>query len=174
MYAVRAAIPPGPLSDEIQKVQRGWISAGKRTNPKDLYENIPVMFPKTYVLPGLIVPALGRFPIKKAQEEHWPEITNETWYKIALVVASNDNENFFGINALCNQKLGTTSAVPALYASTYLQAPTPPLMRPPPPPPPPPPKPQYFVQTTSGIHGFAPDAVLTFRNNSKDDELEEC
>ena len=60
MYAIRAAIPPGPLSDEIQKVQRGWISAGQRTNPKDLYENIPVMFPKTHVMPGVIAPALGR------------------------------------------------------------------------------------------------------------------
>jgi hypothetical protein len=27
LYAIRAAIPPGPLSDEIQKVQKGWIKA---------------------------------------------------------------------------------------------------------------------------------------------------
>ena len=29
-YAIRASIPPGPLSTEIQKVQRGWYKAGKR------------------------------------------------------------------------------------------------------------------------------------------------
>jgi hypothetical protein len=29
-YAIRASIPPGPLSTEIQKVQRGWYRAGKR------------------------------------------------------------------------------------------------------------------------------------------------
>ena len=27
-YAIRASIPPGPLSTEIQKVQRGWYKAG--------------------------------------------------------------------------------------------------------------------------------------------------
>ena len=28
-YAIRASIPPGPLSAEIKKVQRGWYKAGK-------------------------------------------------------------------------------------------------------------------------------------------------
>ncbi len=28
LYTIRAAIPPGPLSHEIQKVQKGWIAAG--------------------------------------------------------------------------------------------------------------------------------------------------
>ena len=65
MYAIRAAIPPGPLSDEIQKVQKGWINAGRRTNSKDLYEDIPTMFPKTHVMPGLAVPAIGKFPDTK-------------------------------------------------------------------------------------------------------------
>ena len=71
------------------------------------------------MVPGLVVPALGRFLIKKrAIEEQWPEITNETWYRIALVIASNEDKAFFRINALCNQKLGVSPAVPALYAST--------------------------------------------------------
>jgi hypothetical protein len=43
MYAIRAAIPPGPLSDEIQKVQKQWIHAGLRTKVEDLYAAIPVM-----------------------------------------------------------------------------------------------------------------------------------
>jgi hypothetical protein len=34
LYAIRAAIPPGPLSDEIQKVQKGWIKAGKEPTHK--------------------------------------------------------------------------------------------------------------------------------------------
>ena len=43
----------------------------------------------------------------------------------------------------------------------------------PPPPPPPPQLPNYFVQTASGIYGFVPDAVMTFKVN-KDDDIEEC
>ncbi len=47
MYAIRAAIPPAPLSNEISKVQKGWVAAGNRTNAKDLYDSIPPYAPKT-------------------------------------------------------------------------------------------------------------------------------
>jgi hypothetical protein len=47
MYAIRAAIPPLPLSNEILKVQKGWVAAGNRANAKDLYNSIPVIYPKT-------------------------------------------------------------------------------------------------------------------------------
>ncbi len=62
-WAIRAAIPPGPLSDEIKKVQLGWIQAGKRTNPQKLYENIPTMYPKCHVILRLPVPAIRSYPI---------------------------------------------------------------------------------------------------------------
>ena len=105
MFATRAAIPPKPLSDEIQKVQKGWIKAGRRASAKDLYESIPVIYPKMHIIPGLPVPAIGRFPIKKAIEEDWPEIKEENWYMMALAIASTDVENLSRVYYLCNKKL---------------------------------------------------------------------
>ena len=58
-----------PLSEEIRKVQKGWISAGRRANARDLYSSIPVIYPKIHVVQGLAIPAIGRFPIKQAINE---------------------------------------------------------------------------------------------------------
>jgi hypothetical protein len=66
MYAIRAAIPPAPLSDEIQKVQKEWVQAGLRTSAADLYAAIPVMYPKCHLIPGTNVPAFGKFPVARA------------------------------------------------------------------------------------------------------------
>ncbi len=104
-WAIRAAIPPGPLSDDIQKVQLGWIQAGKRTNPQDLYDNIPGRFPKCHVIPGMPVPAIGRYPIQKAIDKDWPEIKEANWYRLAIVISMRNPESFYRINALCNKKL---------------------------------------------------------------------
>ena len=120
MYAIRAAIPPGPLSDEIRKVQKGWISAGRRANAKDLYGSIPVIYPKIHVIPGLPIPAIGRFPIRQAIKEEWPEIREENWYMMGLAIASTDRVNLAKVFYLCNKKLAIDPAVPMNYAAQHI------------------------------------------------------
>ncbi len=124
-YAIRAAIPPGPLSTEIQKVQRGWYKAGRKTTPKDLYASIPIIHPKMHVVAGLPIAAVGRFPIELAQKEAWPEICEITWYVIAMTIAQQgENRRAFPkVFALCNKKLQSHPDGPATYAATYLRHP---------------------------------------------------
>ena len=199
-YAIRASIPPGPLSAEIQKVQRGWYRAGKRTTPQELYKSIPMFHPKLHIIPGLPIPAVGRFPIQQANREGWPEISEETWYMMAMTIAAQ-RENMYLIPkvlALCNQKLKTNPAGPAEYAATYLHSPMqqvhdprttagfhvvpPPPPRPsqaprlhevPPPPPPGPPPPRFSLMTQNGALGFSPDYVVLL-NPQPEDEIWEC
>ncbi len=202
LWAIRAAIPPGPLSDEIQKVQRGWNEAGRGANPQELYENIPTMYPKCHVIPGLPVPAIGRYPIQKAIHKDWPETHKANWYRLAIVISMSNPESFYRINALCNQKLQVNAAGPAQHAATYIQAPQlataathtpcgaasssasqappppPPEKREPPPPPPGPPPPRHSVVMKDGVRAFTPDAVMTMKVGQiagfSDDKIEEC
>ncbi len=200
-HAIRASIPPGPLSAEIQKVQRGWFNAGKATSAKELYKNIPMIHPKTHLIAGLPIPTIGRFPIVQAITEDWPEINDESWYKMAMTIAMQHTQQFHKIYAFCNQMLGTDPAGPAAHAAKYIRSPmqqapwpapphtrdNPPppppqqLPRPtqspkytrdnPPPPPPHPPPPMYSVMTQHGAMGFEPDVVITLRH---DDIIYEC
>ncbi len=197
-YAIRASIPPGPLSTEIQKVQRGWYKAGKKTTPKDLYASIPIIHPKLHIIPGLPIPAVGRFPIQLAESEGWPEIGGKTWYMMAMTIASQTRyqQQFPRVFALCNQKLQTYPAAPAQYAATYLHHPDeevqdprttarfhvvpPPPPRPsqaprlhevPPPPPPGPPPPRFSLMTRDGAIAFTPDYVVQL---NPEDVVWEC
>jgi hypothetical protein len=199
-YAIRASIPPGPLSTEIQKVQRGWYKAGRKTTPQELYASIPIIHPKMHIIPGLPIPAVGRFPILLAESEAWPEINERTWYMIAMTIASQmkNQEQFPQVFALCNQKLQTYPAAPAQYAATYLRHPgqtvedpktnagfhvvPPPPPRPsqaprphevPPPPPRGPPPPRFTLMTQDGPLAFTPDSV-TYLNPRPEDEIWEC
>ena len=131
------------------------------------------------------MPAIGTFPIQKAIDENWPEIKEETWYRLAIVISAADRQEFHKIYALCNKKLEVNMAGPAQYAATYLQAPhlaqssaasssgsqIPPPPPPTQPPPPPPPLPRFSVMTANGIHGFEPDSVTLFRHG---ETIEEC
>ena len=186
-YAIRASIPPGPLSTEIQKVQRGWYRAGRKTTPQELYASIPIIHPKMHIIPGLPIPAVGRFPIQQAESEGWPEIDEKTWYMMAMTIASQERnqQQFPKVLALCNQKLQTNPAAPAQYAATYLHSPMqqvhdlrtkagfhmvpPPPPRPsqaqrlhevPPPPPPGPPPPRFSLMTSNGAIGYTPDYLV--------------
>ena len=116
---------------------------------------------------------------------------------IAMTIDSQikNQEQFPQVFALCNQKLQTYPAAPALYAATYLRHPgqivedpkaiadfhvvPPPPPRPsqaprlhevPPPPPHGPPPPRFSLMTQSGPLGFTPDAVL-FLNPRPEDEI---
>jgi hypothetical protein len=124
-YTIRASIPPGPLSTEIQKVQRGWYRAGRKTTPQELYASIPIIHPKMHIVPGLPIAAVGRFPIVLAQKEAWPEICEKTWYMIAMTIAQQEKnrQEFPKVFALCNKKLQSHPDVPAQYAATYLHHP---------------------------------------------------
>jgi hypothetical protein len=124
-YTIRASIPPGPLSTEIQKVQRGWYRAGRKTTPKELYASIPIIHPKMHIVEGLPIAAVGRFPIALAQQEAWPEICEKTWYMIAMTIAQQEENRqaFPKVFALCNKKLQSHPDVPAQYAATYLRHP---------------------------------------------------
>jgi hypothetical protein len=200
-YTIRASIPPGPLSTEIQKVQRGWYKAGRKTTPQELYASIPIIHPKMHVVAGLPIAAVGRFPIELAQKEAWPEISEITWYVIAMTIAQQEENRqaFPKVFALCNKKLQSHPDVPAQYAATYLRHPdattvnkrtTAGYLLPgqkveatatvgsyvvPPPPPRPsqaPPPPRFSLMTQDGPLGFEPDEVTIRRLPS--DEIWEC
>ena len=160
------------------------------------------MYPKRHVVPGLPVPAIGRYPIKKAIAEDWPEIKEETWYRLAIVISENEPEMFFRIHAVCNKKLERNMAIPAQYAAKYIQAPQlataathsqggaasssssqpatppPPQKRPPPPPPNHPPSPRYSVTMVGGVRGFEPDATMELKFGESvsfgNEKIEEC
>ncbi len=196
-YAIRASIPPGPLSTEIQKVQRGWFDAGKATSPKELYKSIPMIHPNVHLIPGLPIPAVGRFPIVQANTEGWPEINDESWYKMAMTIAMQYKQQFPKVYALCNQRLGTNPAGPAEHAATYIRSPLqqapwpappyiinnppPPPPRPsqaprfadggPPPPPSGPPPPRYRLTTQNGALGYTPNVIITMR---PEDIISDC
>ncbi len=172
-YAIRASIPPGPLSAEIQKVQRGWFNAGKATNAQDLYANIPTIHPKTHLIAGLPILAIGCFPSVQAIAEDWPEINDESWYRMAMTVATQNTQAFCNIYALCNQKLGTNAAGPSTYAAKFICSPLQQAPWPVPPPPPPhPPPPLYSVMTQRGAKGFDPDFAIAIRPDQ--DAIFEC
>ncbi len=169
MYAIRAAIPPGPLSDEIKKVQKQWIAAGKRANAKELYGSIPVIYPKVHVVAGLPIRAIGRFPIRQAIKEEWPEIREENWYMMGLVISSTDKQNLVKVFYLCNKKLAIDPSVPMDYAAKHIRSPvqarwpdgdTRPVGPPQPPPPYPPPS-QQLVYSADGLVAVEPDSVTT-------------
>ena len=64
IYAIRAAIPPAVLADEIHKTQRAFASASKTTDPEKLDESIPIISPKSNIVPNIPIPAVGRFPLE--------------------------------------------------------------------------------------------------------------
>jgi hypothetical protein len=177
------------------------VQSGKKTTPKELYASIPIIHPKMHIIPGLPIPAVGRFPILLAESEAWPEINERTWYMIAMTIASQikNQEQFPQVFALCNQKLQTYPAAPALYAATYLRHPgqtvedpktnagfhvvPPPPPRPsqaprphdvPPPPPRGPPPPRFTLMTQDGPLAFTPDAVTYLNPRRPEDEIWEC
>ncbi len=177
------------------------VQSGKKTTPKELYASIPIIHPKMHIIPGLPIPAVGRFPILLSESEAWPEIDERTWYMMAMTIASQTRyqQEFPKVFALCNQKLQTYPAAPAQYAATYLHhpdqkvqdprttagfhvVPPPPPPRPsqaprlhevPPPPPHGPPPPRFSLMTQSGPLGFTPDVVV-FLNPRPEDEIWEC
>ena len=169
---------PGPLSDDIQKVQKGWIMAGRRTNAKDLYASVSTIYPRTHIIQGLPIPAIGKFPIVEAKAAGWPEIKEENWYMMALAIAAANKEAFYKIHALCNKRLEADAVGPAQYAAQYIRAPVQSLwptsaLHPCPPPPQPYPPPSSFsVMTKNGAVGFEPDYVFEMR--SGDDVVFEC
>ncbi len=104
-------------------MQRGWFVAGKNTTPQQLYKSIPMINPKMHIIPGLPIPAVGRFPIVQAISEGWPEINDETWYTMAMTIAATNPQVFPKVYALCNKKLGTNPAGPAEHAAMYIHSP---------------------------------------------------
>jgi hypothetical protein len=142
------------------------------------------------LIEGLPIKAVGRFPIVRAKTEQWPEITEVTWYTMALSIASRNQEDFHKVYALCNKKLGTNAEAPAQYASTYIRGPAVggPLryQGPPPPPPPRPPPPaatfrqSFHVTTNTRTIEFVPDTVLSTTmyddniDKDTDEDILEC
>ena len=154
-------------------MQKGWIKAGRWANAKDLYESIPVIYPKMHIIPGLPVPAIGRFPIKQAIEEDWPEIKEDNWYMMALAIASTDVENLSKVYYLCNKKLARDPAVPIIYAAQHIRSPVQaqwpvrPTYYPPPPPPPCPPPSRQLVFSADGAVAVQPDTVTQVRPSAE-------
>ena len=159
-----------------------------------------MIHPKLHIIPGLPIPAVGRFPIQLADRECWPEINEQTWYMMAMTIAAQTRnmQQFPKVFALCNQKLQTYPAAPAQYAAAYLHSPMqqvhdprtkagfhvvpPPPPRPsqaqrlhegPPPPPPGPPPPRFSLMTQNGALGVSPDCVVLL-NPQPEDEIWEC
>jgi hypothetical protein len=144
-----------------------------------------MIHPKMHIIPGLPIPAIGKFPIQQANREGWPEINEETWYRMALTIAAQveNAHQFPKVLALCNKKIQTNPAFPADYAKQFLRSPVqqvqdsrgqfhdvpPPPPRPsqaprsqevPPPPPPGPPPPKFSLMTNDGPIAFTPDYAV--------------
>jgi hypothetical protein len=164
LYAIRAAIPPGPLSDEIQKVQKRVDQSRKRTSAQDLYAGIPTIHPQPHLIEGLPILAIRRYPIVQAIAEDWPEIKEENWYRMSVAIATQTPYVLHRIYASCNKKLEPNAAGPAIYAAHCIRSPVQQAPWPSPPPPPPhPPPPLYSVMTQKGAMGFDPDHVIEVR-----------
>ncbi len=84
-YAIRASIPPAPLSAEIQKVQHGWFDAGKATSAKELYKIIPMIHPNTHLIASHPVPAIRRFPLLTCINADWLEIIDHSLAKLLRI-----------------------------------------------------------------------------------------
>ncbi len=159
IYAIRAAIPPSPLAGEIQKVRRQLAGASKSIDPKTLYASIPVIFQKTHLIPGLPIPAVGRFPINEALNENWPEIAEQIWYQMAWEIAKTAPHQLMEILAMCNQRIKTPGhTVPTIYSAPFVRAPFS-VPQAPPPPPPPPRRQLYPISAAAGPIPNGPDSV---------------
>jgi hypothetical protein len=152
-------------------VQKPWIAAGKRANASKLYESIPVIYPKVHVVQGLPIRAIGRFPIRQAIKEEWPEIREENWFMMGLVISATDKVNLLKVYYLCNKKLAINLSVPTDYAAQHIRSPVqaqwpePRTMYVGPPPPPPsyPPPQRQLVYSADGTIAVEPDSVTTVR-----------
>ena len=130
-----------------------------------------MIYPKIHVVAGLPIRAIGRFPIRQAIKEEWPEIREENWYMMGLVISSTDKAYLSKVFYLCNKVLAIDPSVPTNFAAKHIRSPvqaqwpdgnTRHVGPPPPPPPYPPPSPQ-LVYSADGSVAVEPDSVTTLR-----------
>ena len=89
-YAFMASRPPLHLWDEVYKVREAFYESLGALSAEEIYEHIPVTFPKTNALNPTAFPGISKFPLDLAIKNEAPELTEEGWAVLIMSVASKD------------------------------------------------------------------------------------
>ena len=89
-FCIRADLPPEPLMVEIQKVQEAFTTAWQELSYQELYESIPLMQPKTNILPLYQVPGIGKYDLEAHAKAASPVMDQEKWCQLCIAVAERN------------------------------------------------------------------------------------
>ena len=99
-YAILADLLPEMLDKEVKKHQAAWVEASLLLQPDELKAALPVIYPKMNIVEGLPLPCVGKFDVRKAEEENWPMIDTKAWWTLASAICEKDCDdgggNVFG------------------------------------------------------------------------------
>ncbi|MCP4244744.1 MAG: hypothetical protein GY772_29730 [bacterium] len=107
-----SSLMPQIISDEVLKVKASWHAAVDTMTPEELYEALPMIFPKCYAqkMPdGFVLPGVSKFPLAEWIAKGSPTMTESAWCEFAMKVASNDMaglESIFMMAQAEKQRLG--------------------------------------------------------------------
>ncbi len=85
---------PEIIDDEVKKVQADWVGALRQLTPEELFELIPVTYPKMNAVrtpAGFYLPGVSKFPVNQWIADDYPVLGTAGWCKLAMKVAGKDS-----------------------------------------------------------------------------------